>query len=92
MSKNENQEYLKNFVNNEEIRLCKRMRSVENLSDENLLKEIAEQAKNPSLKKRAILNNNLKSKSFIEGMVQNEKNEGVQRALEFKSEKLENKK
>lgn len=92
MSKNENQEYLKNFVNNEEIGLCERMRSVENLSDENLLKEIAEQAKNPSLKKRAILNNNLKSKSFIEGMVQNEKNEGVQRALEFKSEKLENKK
>ena len=86
MSKNE--EYLKKVINNPYVKLHKRIRKVENLKDENLLKHIAEHAQDPCLKKKAIFNNNLNSVDFLEDREKKEKNQGVQRALNFKIKKL----
>ena len=90
MSEAENQNYLENVVNNSSVKLCKRLRSVERLQNETVLKSVAEQATNPSLRKKAILNNNLSSQDFLKERREVEENQGVQEVLRFKLDKLEN--
>ena len=90
MSEAENQNYLENVVNNSSVKLCKRLRSVERLQNETVLKSVVEQATDPSLRKKAILNSNMDSQEFLKGREEVEENQGVLRTLRFKLDKLEN--
>lgn len=90
MGEAENQNYLENVVNNSSVKLCKRLRSVERLQNETVLKSVVEQATDPSLRKKAILNSNMDSQEFLKGREEVEENQGVLRTLRFKLDKLEN--
>lgn len=91
MSKTKIQNFLED-LNNSEIKLSLRLRRVEKTKNKELLEAVAKYVQNPSLRKRAILCMDEKSKDFIKERIENEKNQGVLKVLHFKLRKLDNQK
>ncbi|HKL23766.1 MAG TPA: hypothetical protein VJ912_00330 [Candidatus Nanoarchaeia archaeon] len=91
MCKTNVKEFLEN-LNNTEIKLSQRLRKVEKTKNKELLEAVAKHVQNPSLRKRAVLCMDEKSKDFIKERIENEKNEGVLKVLHFKLRKLDDQK